>query len=141
MREIKFRGERVNKKPYYEFYATDNQEWAYGSLFVDNNKHYCIVNDHGGFRSVDEVDPATVGQYTGLRDRKRTKEFPEGQEIYEGDIVQEGRSRGRIVYERDGFKIDWFHNVDSWSETLKYHHCNLEVIGNIYENPELLKEV
>ncbi|MFB5758942.1 hypothetical protein [Paenibacillus medicaginis] len=61
MREIKFRGKRKD----------NGEDVKYISI--------CLANG----TSVG-VDPETVGQYTGLKDSKRTQEFPEGQEIYEG---------------------------------------------------------
>lgn len=75
-----------------------------------------------------------VMQYTGLKDRN-------GKEIYEGDIV-EGRLHGRCVveYRSASFGIvggqpHGFRN----NESLGYYPFNLEVIGNIWENPELLE--
>ena len=69
-------------------------------------------------------------QYTELKDKKRTTEYPEGQEIYEGDIVN-------VPYNYIGNRVVVF-------EEGKYNITNyllskLEVIGNIYENPELLE--
>ena len=80
-------------------------------------------------------------QYIGLKDKKRTKEFPEGQEIYEGDIL---RVRGRkkvgyynseVIYQKQGFTLK------SNKTYLNDDSCLLvgvEVIGNIHQNPELI---
>lgn len=130
MREIKFRGRRL-----------DNGEWVVGSLFNSiwrksaDGSRVCYIfpdnmlDDNGGgdcwedFAEVAEqyeVDPATVGQYTGLKDKN-------GREIYEGDII--GRSDGSINGWEWPFKSEI--NMDST------HYYN--VLDNIHDNPDLPK--
>jgi uncharacterized phage protein (TIGR01671 family) len=139
-REIKFRGLTV-----------DNNEFVYGRLVIVKNeqsgkKYPCIVisfDDH----SFDwhEVIPNTVGQFTGLKDKN-------GNEIYEGDKVK-GRYmvqrsldpnsepeiihfEGIIKYEEGCFYVKADNGQCAFS--FNYTDYELEVIGNIFQNPELL---
>lgn len=131
MREIKFRGKRV-----------DNGEWVYGAFVPDalEQTHsdmvsWGFIRRYNGSKSeMIEVDRKTVGQYTGLKDKT-------GKAIYEGDIVtglfDHTDIIGHIIYGSDatffiyrkGLYGIGLNNAEDW----------LEVIGNIYENPELLE--
>ena len=137
-RKIKFRG------------RTPKGEWLYGDLHQWNDGTVCIgVNneywDDDGVQSSDylkipEVNPDTVGQFTGLHDSN-------GKEIYEGDIVRFNQkflieNILRVSYEyshRGGFSLctkEGYYGMfgDAWLEPF---YC--EVIGNVHDNPELLK--
>lgn len=124
MREILFRGKRK-----------DNGEWVYGNYAVtDNNEKQHFIFQNKAFEF--EVDPETVGQYTGLTDKN-------GKKIFEGDIVERlwlgEKHIYRIYYDND---IASFIGTDIYSErftTFDYDACEFEVIGNIYDNPELLE--
>ena len=147
MREIKFRGKRV-----------DNGEWVYGDIihsawktFIkDCNDKYTnprrLAENTADFRCI-EVAPSTVGQYTGLKDSKRTEEYPEGQEIYEGDIIKavalanDHNQRGAITISAVEY---WMGNA-----CLSITHVPLypfivnhsfEVIGNVWEDGDLLND-
>ena len=149
MREYLFRGKRK-----------DNGEWVDGFLFHDYSTFLLRflwkiqhMNKFGMPIGHYEVGPETVGQYTGLRDCKRTEEYPEGQRIFEGDIVHvlgnqqvEDWKRvdyiGLIAFLDAGFCV-----IDGTIDDhgfRRYGLCrldfDLEVIGNIHDNPELLKE-
>jgi len=132
MREIKFRGKRLV-----------NDEWVYGFLIQYENGWF-ICNFIGDAYQY-KVDPSTVGQYTGLKDKN-------GKEIYEGDIcfVEIYDNFGTISKDECFYaKVVWmnngFHLVDVngkiWTEWMTDYNDSLEVVGNIYDNPELLKEV
>ena len=137
MREILFRG-RISKN-----------EWVYGlpiegEPLMGGGKETRIVTKPGlsyydgvlmTYGECVEVDPDTVGQFTGLTDRNGVK-------IFEGDIVRYGDTIHRVVFEqRNG--TAYFGLVYAACETLPFGHYQdlkqIEVIGNIYDNPELLE--
>ena len=72
-------------------------------------------------------------QYTGLKDRS-------GTEIYEGDIVEDDSSRYQVMYHADGFYLHSTYDPDDMLLQLRHAYTLSEVIGNIYENPELLEK-
>ena len=137
MRKILFRGKRI-----------DNGEWVYGSLIdgiygavpaivtlpsVDDDFKLDFEYDH--------VDPSTVGQYTGLTDKN-------GKRIFEGDVCQ---TKGIPLIDEKPFVAVWndyysgfyWENIDNPRETDMFTQTVAElteVIGNIHDNPELLKE-
>ena len=135
--EIKFRGKRV-----------DNGEWIYGHYLKSASTLIAIdgglVDGHFKLR---EVDPATVGQYTGLKDKN-------GKEIFEGDIVDVEMERVSHLGKIEKHPFIERHVVE-WAQKdtgFRFKGCDdgvywiiedtdMTVIGNIYENPELLKGV
>jgi len=126
MREIRFRGKRLS-----------DGKWVYGSYQADVlclGKHTIIYGDLEGFYCEDEVDPETVGQYTGLKDR-------DGQDIYEGDILIDEENGLNVVRWGDGqYLLEvLLDDGDYYTEWLSEYNEMCRVIGNVYENPELLK--
>lgn len=154
MREILFRGKC----------KTDN-EWLYGFPYVTRKNAvkinwYC--SEFGSMRT-DEVDPETVGQFTGLTDKN-------GKRIFEGDIfkfddeVWESsytscgteydsfavENYGVVGFDEDMARFDFIKykfSENSVEADLHENHtidfsefvCELEVIGNIHDNPDILK--
>jgi uncharacterized phage protein (TIGR01671 family) len=101
-------------------------------------------------RFKNDEEPITLLQYTGLRDSTRTKEFPEGIEIYEGDIldVEEGyvfgsdhkekALIGTVKFDDGGYDVLDVNNNGYELNSVNIHTYNMVVVGNMYENRELL---
>ena len=130
MREILFRGKAkaIAGCPYNN--GKPDGEWVFGYIFPDlgamkirqfePDRPEC--NDY-------EVDPETVGQYTGLTDKN-------GVRIFEGDIVRYEDDIGYVIYNGDDARF----LVDSPNRYISMDYSNeFEVIGNIHDNSELLK--
>lgn len=127
MREILFRGKLI---------ATE--EWAYGCLEIAPDKSVAIIiPDDTLLGKYGRVDPATVGQYIGLKDKNGVK-------IYEGDIIRGQGSKARL----DNFVIRWSdpccgftagEGKRVWPGLNQATVSDYEVIGNIYENNDLLR--
>lgn len=158
MREIKFRGK-----------CLESNTWIYGSLFNSiwrksaDGSRVCYIfpdnmldDDNGGgdgwedFAEVAEqfeVDPATIGQYTGMKDKN-------GKDIWMGDIFKDNRGVVRSVFRVSGgfafednpaaFGYDHRSPLYPYSpladlQSASWLSQGCEVIGNIHDNPELLK--
>lgn len=132
-REIKFRGQRVNTK-----------EWVYGYYVVNDDKESFIITEFYSWETICsdcampqfdsyQVIPETVGEYIGLPDKN-------GKEIYEGDIIHIGDKNIPYIVEwhDNGFMGKAVRASDRIG--LTYWNDRIEVIGNIYEKQQLLKE-
>lgn len=117
MREIKFRGKSLK-----------DGKWYYGYFLVNRIGEHTICDNNFAVAVISK----TVGQFIGLLDRDKT-------EIYEGDIVSaEG---GESYYgAREFVKTITINNLIYDTYELS-HYEDLKVIGNIYENEELLAGV
>ena len=129
MRDIIFRGKRIN-----------NGEWVEGYFvnlwLVHYQKHQPIITDNNAVSY--DVDPSTVGQYTGLTDKN-------GKKIFEGDIVAIERgwnktAKYHVFFDPQicGFIGDSINYIGF--TTFGDDGINMEVIGNIHDNPELLED-
>ena len=127
MRKIVFRGKSLR-----------TEKWIQGYLFRCWERAYIawgMVNDNADMK---EVDPETVCQYTGLTDKNSRK-------IFEGDIL---RIKTENLSKKDGcFVVEWSEPGSCFvacGKSYLAHFDNAyedyrEVIGNIFDNPELLK--
>ena len=141
-REILFRG--FNEK---------NSKWLYGYYFINRGQHFVaddeIQTNPLAHWSDFEVDPNTIGQYTGLKDKN-------GKQIFEGDIVHlKGDGCDGLTVEKDYYRVVTFHE-GSFCLSIEdgvhypvhtpiceyrgdYSIVNWVVIGNVTDNPGLIK--
>lgn len=154
--KFKFRGKEI-----------DTGKWVYGGLFKEPAPPQCfekaledkywIVYPNPRYMPDwnlpyemvrTDVNPKTIGQYTELKDEN-------GKEIYSGDIIEFSYdmfvgnfdtfvAKGKVVFEEGAFYVEVFENERTTKdEAYLLYSINLdtiEVIGNIYDNPELLEE-
>lgn len=157
MREIEYRAK-----------SRIGNNWEYGYLNKtcedSGDKYWIDVSNKDNWNDSYEIDPDTVGQFTGLTDKN-------GKKIFEGDIVKFNKQIFRVVYEVGSFGLgheDYInynrleHSVFE-NKSSTYSGCyndnfislweiywnfndeenvlgSVEIIGNIYDNPELLGE-
>ena len=121
MREIKFRvWDKLNKEMF--------------DVEIINFQERRVYKDAVSYRKFEDIE---LIQYTELKDKNN-------KEIYEGDILSDGNNEKpyKVIFENGSFRAEFEGDFDEYSFDLidvVLHRC--EIIGNIYENPELIKEV
>jgi len=151
MREIKFRAQRVDGE----------RDWVYGFYYEEYEQPNDICYTQGYIVDKEgdiwQVDPETVSEYIGRKDKK-------GKEIYGGDIVKayhyefKEKNIGIVIYKDFCYQLKqlkqskqalehgyidciryWSDGSHDWYSMEQYEKEDLEVIGNIHENSELLE--
>jgi len=134
MREIKFRAWDKSSKAMCKVKRILN---------FDGKMHFILDNPNSDFWGNNygcDIDRIELMQFTGLKDNKRTKEYPNGQEIYEGDIVKLTDYHGERIVIIDFGNGTFYYKGDGFSDEYLFNALNKTIIGNIYENPELLED-
>ena len=137
-REIKFRAKVSEEmKELYQLITYPDTDFVYGDLHLKRNHPHIHVDSHSKYW----IDIDTIGQFTGLYDKN-------GKEIYEGDILMYcGEMKIIVVFNHGAFGyysrsddfITFSQNVN-FSFWKNDEDDKFEIIGNIYDNPELIKE-
>ena len=129
MREIKFRAWVKDRKAVFEVVLI-NYVTKKVTYLLERVGHLLSIRD-------EKFNDIELMQYTGLKDMR-------GKEIYEGDILFEsfGERYYKVIFENGSFRAEFEGDFDEYSFDLSdvvLQGC--EVVGNIYENPELLKVI
>lgn len=130
MRTIKFRGKKLHNREWACGYLTDVDNTPIGKVGIINSKPF------SGCEESTMVIAETIGQFTGVFDC-------EGREIYEGEILSAcyGHSpniievTGVVEFVHCGFALRFGKDTGVWLDQL----IHAEIIGNIYDNPELME--
>jgi len=132
-REIKFRGRCDRERS--RFFG----KWIYGLITKSNSRGKpLLIQEDDGLHT--QVNPATIGQFTGLLDKNGTK-------IYEGDILLVYENdpnledvKTPVYFENGCFMVDVYMGRNCLHEFTWGCTSRIKVIGNIHDNPELMPE-
>ena len=136
MRNIIFRGKRINR----------NGEWGYGDLRRYGGNTWVFPHNQDAAYDADMVDPATIGEFTGLTDKN-------GKGIFEGDIisydyiryVEPQKTEGRVFYKNGSFLVNVYVGAVIsmplgylFGDDVKVN--TIEIVGNIHDMPDFQEE-
>ena len=140
MREILFRAKDNT-------YSKNHGEWLYGVPFLDDNGDLVMSSsDYKCYKLF--VKKETVGEYTGITDKK-------GNKIFEGDVfhIEKENYYGVVRYGRYcnpfnddpdkrhvGFYVEWNNRPELLRRDLAFWSYECEIVGNIFDNPDLVKK-
>lgn len=136
----------MNREILFKAKRKDNGEWVEGYYVYCRKRHYIlpVLNKAIGFDEREdewvEADPNTICQYTGLTDKN-------GKRIWENDICDRKEKYPEIVtYNKGDWQLDYSYALGKEKHfcacNLGFYACErkwVEVIGNIFDNPELLE--
>ena len=144
MREILFRGKRLDNGEWVEgYFANETCDGLFSPMYEQAN---IIIKGSGWWVP---VDPATVGQFTGEVDKN-------GKRVFEGDLFQDDDTVCVVIFKSGCFRLEWRGITGTRTES-GYDECgggwgivdcepidywyikDMEVIGNIHDNPKLLE--
>ena len=126
MREIKFRAWDRFKQRWSNYKINDDTVY-----FMDKNTGVWYGSYNKRYKDFNLM------QYTGLKDKNN-------KEIYEGDILSDGNNKKlyKVIFENGSFRAEFEGDFEEYSfDLIDVVAQGCEVVGNIYENPELIKEV
>ena len=132
MRKIVFRGKKINR----------NGEWGYGDMRRYGGNTWIFPLNRDAAYDADMVDFSTIGQCSGLRDSR-------GFSIFEGDILRVTSLQSETLGKKMNVAVEYDDGraaflVKNGEKFQQLGLCALEndvvIIGNIYDNPELLKQ-
>ena len=117
-----------------------SERWVVGDLVQWSGDDMCICEEYNSTEKKQySVIPETVGQYTGLKDKN-------GNKIFEGDIVAgaltwlKRRKNGFVAFKDGSFGLIWYRgDIEQFNAFTSMCNIEYEVIGNIHDNPDLLK--
>ena len=145
MREILFRGKAINRDSGYHRTNYKNGDWVYGLVTRLYDERFELPVEMTNINGVSgiEVDYKTIGQYTGITDKN-------GKRIFEGDIFCEldGGMDGiprMVIWDEEHMEFKCPLIKKHWAFGNNYcslwlmKYGDIEVIGNIHNNPELLR--